>query len=243
LRIKIIFESPKNIVLQVGFNSIIQWFIYSNIKDSWLHDIGFKYEKRQFKLFSFSSFLEKAQFINEKKLFIFPKIVSFIFSSPVDWIIENLASKSFTTKKISFWQNELYLSEVSVLKPPQITQNEIKIRAITPIEVHSTFQIYKQKKTYYYNPYEKEFSLLIANNAAKKWEAFYKKPPESELKLEPIGFNKEKIVRFGSKNSLIIKGWTGNFKLLADSKMLGFIIDAGLGNRNSQGFGMVEVIQ
>ncbi|MGC8791203.1 MAG: CRISPR-associated endoribonuclease Cas6, partial [Desulfurella sp.] len=100
MRIKIILESPKSIVLQVGFNSIIQWFIYSNIKDLWLHDIGFKYGKRQFKLFCFSSFLEKAQFINEKKLFIFPKIVSFIFSSPVDWIIENLASKSFTTKKI-----------------------------------------------------------------------------------------------------------------------------------------------
>jgi len=243
MRIKIVLESKDSIVLPVGFNEIFQWFIYSSIKDEWLHDIGFTLGKRNFKLFCFSSILTKGKFIKEKGIFIFPPKISFIVSSPVNWILEQLASGSIKKEKIDLWLNRVYLTEISVLKPAKIESDTVLVKALTPIEVHSTFETTSGKKTHYYTPFEDEFSSLINENARKKWSAFYKKEPPSDIKIEPKGFNREKIVRFGTKNRyVIVKGWTGNFKLTGNREFLAFILDAGLGSRNSQGFGMVEIL-
>ena len=43
------------------------------------------------------------------------------------------------------------------------------------------------------------------------------------------------------KNAPVI-GWHGTFKIETDKEKFNKIIDAGLGARNSQGFGMVEVM-
>ncbi len=243
MRIKISLESENSIVLSTGFNEILQWFVYSSIKDEWLHDVGFEFNKRSFKLFTFSSILQKGRYLKEKNLFVFPRRISFIVASPVDWILQKLASGSVQRDNINMWNNDVYLTEISVLKPNKIESNTILVRALTPIEVHSTFETQKGKKTHYYTPFESEFSSLINENAKKKWSAFFKKKPPSDIKIEPKGFNKEKIVRFGTNERyVIVKGWMGNFTLEGEPDFLKFILDAGIGSRNSQGFGLVEVI-
>ena len=243
LRIKITLESRDKITLPVGFNEILQWFIYSSIRDEWLHDIGFEFNKRSFKLFTFSSILQRGRYLKEKNLFVFPRRISFIVASPVDWILQKLASGSIQKDKINMWYNDVYLTEISVLKPNKVESNTILVRALTPIEVHSTFETQNGKKTHYYTPFESEFSSLINENARKKWKAFFKSEPPSDIKIEPKGFNKEKIVRFGTdERYVIVKGWTGNFKLQGEPDFLKFILDAGIGSRNPQGFGLVEVM-
>ena len=243
LRIKITLEGREKIVLPLGFNEILQWFVYSSIKDEWLHSVGFEFNKRSFKLFTFSSILQKGRYLKEKSLFIFPRRISFIVASPVDWILEKLASGSIQRDNIDMWHNNVYLTEISVLKPHKVESNTILVRALTPIEVHSTFETLNGKKTHYYTPFESEFSSLINQNAKKKWSAFFKKEPPSEIKIEPKGFNKEKIVRFGTNERyVIVKGWMGNFSLYGEPELLKFILDAGIGSRNSQGFGLTEVM-
>ena len=244
MRIKINLESRNNIVLPAGFNEILQWFVYSSIKDEWLHSVGFEFNKRSFKLFAFSSILQKGRYLREKSLFIFPRKISFLVASPVDWILEKLATGSIQKDNINMWHNDVYLTEISVLKSPNIESDTVLVKALTPIEVHSTFETQSGKKTHYYTPFENEFSSLINENAKKKWSAFFKKEPPSYVKIEPKGFNKEKIVRFGTKNRyVIVKGWTGNFKLQGNPEFLKFILDAGIGSRNSQGFGLAEIVE
>lgn len=244
MRIKITLQSREKVVLPTGFNEILQWFIYSSIKDEWLHDVGFEFNKRNFKLFTFSSILQKGKYLKDKNLFVFPKRISFIVASPIDWILEKLVSGSIQRDEVNMWRNNVYLTEISVLRPAKVSSDTISVKAFTPIEVHSTFETENGKKTHYYTPFEKEFSLLINQNAKKKWKAFFKSEPPSDIKIEPKGFNKEKIVRFGANERyVIVKGWMGNFKLTGNREFLEFILDAGLGSRNSQGFGMVEVIK
>jgi len=38
-----------------------------------------------------------------------------------------------------------------------------------------------------------------------------------------------------------IKGWVGRYKLSGETEFLQFALEAGLGGRNPQGFGMIEV--
>jgi len=53
----------------------------------------------------------------------------------------------------------------------------------------------------------------------------------------------EKIIYFGTgPNKIIIKAWQGHFLLEGSPELIQFGLDAGLGNRNAQGFGMVELV-
>ncbi len=244
MKIKFSFESEKLIVLPVGFKEILQWFIYSSIKDEWLHDTGFTQGKRSFKLFCFSEILEKGKYLKDKKRFIFPHIISFVVSSPVDWILEKLATGSLLNTNINLGGNNVVLHEISIVNSLIDYENNVTVKALSPIEVHSTFEIRKRKKTYYYSAFDPEFARLVNENMQKKWEAFYKKKCPFELSIKPLKNNKEKIVRFGaSSRYVIVKGWNGFFGLKGEQKLLKFALDAGLGSRNPQGFGMVEVVR
>lgn len=162
MRIKVELTGEKSIILPVGFNSIIQAVIYSFFsKESakWLHEKGFKYENRSFKLFTFSPFLERGLFNKERKTFKFPRNLSFLFSSPVDWIIEEFAINFIKQSNLEFNGQKVFISSVNVLKYPEINGNSITINAITPIETHSTFKKEDGKSfTHYYSPYEAGFS-------------------------------------------------------------------------------------
>ncbi len=243
MKIKITLIGESNIILPKGFNEIIQWFIYSSIKDEWLHDVGFLHGKRAFKLFCFSEILEKGHFNQKKKVFVFPNTISFIVSSPVDWILEKMAGGVFNNSLVNFGNNRLSLKEIAVLKSGKIDSSRIKVKTLSPIEVHTTFEVNGKKKTYYYNPKESDFSKLINENAKKKWTALYGKNCPYEMKIKPKDKIKKRVVQFGQKNSyVIVNGYVGIFELVGRPEFLQFIIDAGLGSRNSQGFGMVEVI-
>jgi len=165
MRIKVELTSDRRVTMPVGFNSIIQAVIYSFFNEEsgkWLHEKGFKYEKRSFKLFTFSSFLEKGFYDKEKKTFKFPNNISFLFSSPVDWIIEEFAVNFIKQSYLTFNGQKAFISSVNVLKNPDIDKGSITINAISPIETHSTFKKEDGKNfTHYYTPYEAGLDVVL----------------------------------------------------------------------------------
>ncbi|MCB4205480.1 CRISPR-associated endoribonuclease Cas6 [Deferribacterales bacterium Es71-Z0220] len=244
MRIKLVFSCEKNIILPIGFNEAIQGLIYRLINDKWLHNEGFVFDKYKFKMFVFSEILEKGHFNKEANYFVFPPKISIIVSSPVDWILQDLAKNALFSKVLNLHKNKIILKEVAVLPKRQFTGNCVIVKTLSPIEVHTTFMKNGIKKTHYYSAYDNEFSILINENLNKKWSSLYKKNCPYELQIIPIGKNKEKIVRFGMNGkSIIIKGWVGFLKLQSQNEFIRFAIDAGLGSRNSQGFGMVEFVR
>lgn len=252
MRIKLEFVSDKLIVLRSGYNSLLQGLIYDlldYVDAVKLHDEGFRFEKRQFRLFTFSEILEKGTFDRKSHVISFGKKLSFILSSPVDWILRQVAVNSFREDTFRLGQNTLKLNSVSVLnnfKEGSFDSKRIIIRALTPIEVHSTFlSENNSKKTYYYSPFEKEFSFLINQNARKKWSAYFKTDCQYDIEISPLFKDKsfERIRYFiKDQKKTIIKGWKGNYLVNGEPEFLKFVLDAGLGSRNSQGFGFVEVI-
>ena len=246
MRLKIELVSDNNVVLRVGFNSNIQALIYNlldKVDGNWLHEEVYRFEKRSFKLFNFSSILEKGKYIRDEKLFVFPNLISFYLSSPLEWILEQVAKNSFKSEELRLGNNALRISSINIMKPVDIKRDTIKIHAITPIEVHSTIQKEDGKKfTYYYNPYEEEFEELINSNLNKKWVSLYKRECNYNLKIKPLfsGGENERVIYFGSGNTrTIIKGWKGTFELKGEPGFLKFAFDTGLSSRNSQGFGMI----
>jgi len=249
MRIKIQLKSDENIYLPVNYNHHIQAFIYNYLGNdaNWLHNKGYSYEKRKFKLFCFSSILQKGRIIKSRRIFKFPKRISIIVTSPKQWILQDFSSNLISKEKVELWRNILNIEAISVFKKESFEKNNIKVKALSPIEVHSTFasQLGK-RKTYYYSPFENEFSLLINKNMKKKWYANYNQECEYNISITPLFKDREKetIINYGpEEEQFVVKGWKGRYRLSGDPKILQFALDAGLGSKNSQGFGCIEHIK
>jgi CRISPR-associated endoribonuclease Cas6 len=248
MRLKVELVSSETVILPTGYNAILQGVIYNfldRLDATWLHDRGFTFEKRSFKLFTFSEILERAEFDPQNKSFTFPRQISFILASPVDWILEQLALNLVKAPEVRLGHQSLAISAITVIVSEKITENSIRVRAITPIENHSTFSKPDGKKvTHYYSPFETEFSNLTNQNLRKKWTALFQRECPYHMTIQPLftGSRNERIVYFGTgEHRTITKGWKGNFMLQGDPEFLQFSLDAGLGSRNSQGFGLVGV--
>jgi CRISPR-associated endoribonuclease Cas6 len=59
--------------------------------------------------------------------------------------------------------------------------------------------------------------------------------------IKPLRVNKRNEVIAIFKGT-VIKGWTGIYELQLPEPYFSLAYDAGLGSKNSQGFGMVEVV-
>jgi len=249
MRIKVTYEvlEGNRVILPAHYNYHIHGLIYrtfSNELASKLHNEGFVLDKRKFKLFTFSRILEKGNLMKNGKdaKLIFGREISFFFSSPVENIVADLGEMSFKRREFSLCGQRIYLSKLEVITPPRL-EDRILIKALSPITVYSTFKrVDNEKVLYYYKPYEEGFQKLIEENAKKKYRALYKREPEGlSLSIKPYKFSIEKnrcIVFF--KNTPI-EGWTGIYELSGSPELIAITYNAGLGSKNSEGFGMWEI--
>ncbi len=246
MKLKISLISDRAVVLPKEFNYITQALIYNlldKLPSQWLHEGGFKIDKRSFKLFTFSSITEKGKYHKKKEKFTFPQAVSFYISSPVGWILEQIAKNTVFSEKIMLGKNLMGISSVEIIEDDDIKANRIRVNALTPIETHSTLMKGDgSKKTYYYSPSESEYSELINENLRKKWVACYNESCPHNIKIEPVQLKycRERIRSF---KGTVIKGWTGHFWLESDLEFLQFALSAGLGSRSSGGFGFIELVE
>lgn len=245
MRIRITLENSvnKNIVLPVHYNYLLQSFIYSNIDEklaSFLHDKGFIYEKRSFKMFVFSRISSNQFRLTENKGYLYlGSNIYFYLSSPLDQFISQFAEHLFKKHTFNLGENSLVLRDIFVLPEPEFKENA-KIKMLSPVTVYSTFYKEEKRKTYYYSPFEKEFALLLKENLVKKYISFYKHPINFDFEIKPCSVNKnlEKIIFY---KGTVIKGWLGNYSLKSTPEIIKFSYHTGLGAKNSQGFGMFEI--
>src|SRR4030042_5331244 len=115
MRIKSQLIANANGMLPTGFGEYLQALVYAHLNSDsgeWLHDDGFRYEKRSFKLFCFSSILEKGKFDKRAQSFELPPIISFLVSSPVAWILEQLAGNLIKSESVRLGPKKPALSWV-----------------------------------------------------------------------------------------------------------------------------------
>ena len=237
--IKITLIGDKNIVLPKSYNHILQAFFYKNmdpVLSKFLHDIGFLYGKRRFKLFTFSKVIGRIANKNRKKgLIFFEPEITLYFSSPLIDIISSSVKTFLRRESLLLGKNKVSLSSIELVKPE--VDEEITVRCLSPITVYRTPE--GEKRFRYLNPWQEEFYELVRNNLLKKFEIVYGKSYEGDLEVEPVKVtesHRKKVVYRGT----LIEAWEGYYRLRGSREMIRLALEAGLGARNSQGFGMVE---
>ena len=249
MKIKLSLISDKKIILARGYNELVQAFIYRHLdraESQWLHDTGFTHEKRKYKLFTFSDIVPHGKYNKETRGFTYPERISLYVSSPVHWILEQFARNNITSESVMLGKNDLHVESVEIMSNEYVERSPVKVRTLSPIEVHTTFEKEDgKKKTHYYTPFEEDFNELINDNLKRKWRALNDSQLEHDITIKPLfnGNKYERIRFFGTgENNTVIKAWHGYFQLDGTPEVISFALDAGLGSRNSQGFGMVEVV-
>jgi len=234
MKIRLTFLSEKPISISVAYNYDVQSMIYDLIRKRYpeLHDKGFIYEKRHFKLFSFSRLFSK-KFEVHNKIINFQSPIHLFFSSPITELVEVLVNSALQRPTVQIGKNELVLTEVSTIYE-KISDTSINVKTFSPITVYSTLS---NGQTHYYSPSEPNFAFFIKSNLLKKANILNLKS-ENGFSIEPINFDENNSIVTFYKN-FMVKGWNGKFRLTGDKNLLDLALSAGLGAKNSQGFGLI----
>ena len=226
--------------LPVNYNHILQAIIYRALNimpeyAAFFHDNGFEREQRQYKMFQFSQLTGKYRIENRR--ITFHSEVSFEVRSPEPLLIRLLAE--------DMWKNgvvfgEKHYSDVRIgLSDFTVEETGLLIRMKSPMTVYSTDG--DSGKTYYFSPDQMAFYEMVQDNFFRKYQAYYGIAPESQIWMEPCGEKTPKKLVTRYKEGYVT-AWYGTYRLAGERKYLDFLYQAGIGAKNSQGFGMFEIL-
>lgn len=244
IHIKIILNTGNNgIEIPIHYNHIVQGAIYHSIDQelaAFLHNQGFMIDNRNFKMFTFSRLYGRFNINRVRKTITFTGAVRLIVSSPLDEFCNSIVNTLLVKGNMRFAQHYLEVQEVKVFQQ-EVTGDEVVVRALSPVTVYSTMlRPDGRKYTCYFQPGEPDHEKLLAENLSKKHRIVRNHTiPAKDIKIKAFGEQKLAIVKY---KDFVVKGYTGKLRLKGEKALLQTAVDSGLGSKNSQGFGCVEVI-
>ena len=236
--------SPKaELVLPFHYTEWLQAAIYHSMGNSVaqvVHDVGFPVENRSLKLFAFSRLLGKYRANRETLTFHLP--LTLVIASPLKMMIQEFTNSIISRSEFRLGPELLSLSKIS-MDSTELKSARIRVHTLSPLSTHSTLTKGDGSSyTVYYHPREREFSQYVTQNLLRKYRAIYGEPWLSQsapdIHIQPRHDPKMNIVYY---KDTVIKGYSGTFDISGPVELLQTGWDAGFGDRNSQGFGLVDV--
>lgn len=113
----------------------------------------------------------------------------------------------------------------------------IRIRMQTPMILHRT-DLHGQPQ--FLSPFDPDFSEYATANYTRKWKSLNRDLLPGKIHLSPLQITEKHrcITRY---KQATLCGWYGNYMLSAPPQAIRFLLDTGMGERNSQGFGFFTI--
>jgi len=253
MRIVIKLSSNDNnpVIIPIHYNHLIQSAIYATLDKTlaeFLHNTGYESGGRRFKLFTFSRLAGNYRFNPSTAEMTYIPPINLVVSSPFKEFCQSLVNGLLARNYVRIGSSAFVVQEVKVDRPLVVTEKtnphietEIRVKTLSPIVVYSTLlRPEGSKYTCYFQPGESDFSRLINENLFKKYKAIFgDTPPEGKVKIKPLQQSKLQIIRY---KNFMIKGYSALLSMNGPASLLQVAVDAGLGAKNSMGFGLLEII-
>lgn len=232
----------------MNYQHLLQAFVYSVLPQqeaSYLHDQGYQYNNRTYKLFCFSRIrAKKTIYENRTKKIAFYEQITISISSILPELIEKTTNNLLLAEELHLNGERLKLDTIQFDKN-EVSTSILKLNALSPITAYSTYEKRDGSKiTHYFSPHDQVFEHLIQENFARKYEAYTGKSLDNEkelLSIRPLRVTAADKVVTKYKN-IWITGWTGIYEMKAKPEYLSFLLNTGIGSRNSSGFGFIVPI-
>lgn len=233
----------------------------SNDYAQWLHNHGYlSLNKKPMKLFVFSKLLIPNRKIENNKITIFDFCDCTLFvSSPLSKdFIQHFVVGLFQQQEIEigsqYTVGRFVIHQVETLADPLIS-SENKFTCLSPIVVSSKHLHKGKEKIYYIRPDDPQLNEAIRNNLVQKFQTIYQKLPEKSQLIFTLDKNyiqrkggyqnisKLITIKEGNKNEQTqIKSFLAPFTLEGSIELIQIAYDCGIGEKNSLGFGMIELV-
>jgi len=252
LRIKIECPIRKAVTLPINYNYYLTGVIYNFLRQSdqnyasFLHQEGYRNQQKRFKLFTFSQLQARRRQIKGDQI-CFQSTVSWYISSPKDEFLTHLAGSLLAQQQIQLGNQELEVSSVSAVKDPDYSSS-MKFKCLAPLTMSTKREWQGKNSTYYCLPQDEEISALIQQNLERKYQAIHQLPlTEAKLKVtfdaDYIQRRQGKVTRLVQFKDQSIRGIMCPFQAEGSVELIELGYQTGFGDKNSFGFGMVEVIE
>lgn len=228
--------------LPIHYNRLLQASIYASLDQvtaAFFHDHGFLHGSRSFKMFTFSRLLGPYEVSAQERAIRFTGPLRLVVSSPSDDFCGSLATCLLARGSILLGQQQVGVEKLEVLSPA-VTGERAVVRTLSPIVVYSTLsKANGTKYTCYFQPGEPEFEEQLSSNLRKKYEIVRGRPaPDARVHARPLRQPRMNIIKY---LGTVIKGYSCTLQLEGPPDLLQLGLDAGLGAKNSQGFGCIEL--
>ncbi len=210
----------------------------------WLHENGFPLGAKKFKLFTFSR-LHVPEFRIEGAYMR-------ILSNTVEWQISFLPERSTQEFIKGVFQDQTFelgvreanmrfhVREISVLPSPQFTDT-MEFYTLSPLCISLKRE---DGGVDYLSPDQPRTASLIRNNLLNKYAAFMGKeyPADFPFVFDVLSKPKSALItiKSGTAEQTRVRGFMCRFRITAPIELMKIMYEAGIGEKGSMGFGMVQ---
>jgi len=161
----------------------------------------------------------------------------FYFSTPIAEIAEAFIGGLLAEPEVELWNEKFYVETVKALPEP-VSFTGKTYSTLSPIAVTTLKPQLGKLKHYDLSPSEEEFYTNLKENLKEKYVLLYGKKPPDGFEIEILN---AKPKRFEVKPGIYQRAWHLVFKAYGDDELIKVGYQAGFGEKNSLGFGMVKV--
>ncbi len=243
MRLRVQFTAEGPVLLPWNYPELLmglfyRWMRAGNYRLSrLLHDEGLRAQGHQYKPYTFSWLRGQYGQAEPTGIQLSPPLIWYV-SSPIRNLMEALTQGIWRQPQVHL--GRVPLTVVSVEVVPTITplRQPIRIVTLSPI-VASTVQADAagNREKIFLGPEDPQFSRVIRENLYRKARALQVEVPEAEVLFLPVQV-RSRLVRL---HQAIIRAWEGEFLFEGPTKLFQVGYQAGFGERNGQGFGMVQI--
>lgn len=238
MRLKISLASSKNnLLIPFNYNHILSAIIYRKIADL---DLAAKLHfSKDFKFFTFSQLYFSNWKRTKNGIISKDGKLYFYISSPNEQLIKSLVEGHLENTEVDFKGEKLLVEQIELLKKPEF-KSKMKFKTMSPISASIKREIDGKLKIWDLGPGDERFYESVQKNLVKKYTSFYGDyDGDTWIRLRP-DMKTAKRRRIEIKGDFH-RGYMMKFEMEADVPLMEFAYDCGLGERNSMGFGMVEM--
>ena len=250
MRIQILADVGDGISLPINYNYPLAGVIYRFLAESdpeyasFLHEEGYAAAEKRFKLFTFSQLLAERRRITGATIH-FGSTLTWYVSSPVERFLSHFADTLLTEGRLSIGQHQLRVRDVTVPRIPRF-RSEMRFRCLSPIVMSTTRERDGKQAMHYSLPDDPAFSELIRQNLIRKHEAIHGCAPHDDVLTfcfdnAYIRKRQGRVTRLVDYKGIKIRGVLCPFNVSGSVALIQTGYECGFGDKNSAGFGMVEV--
>ena len=260
LRLSLKVDSRENI-LPLNYQYPVSAWIYQRIARAnpefanWIHNTGYRFNSKNFKLFTFSNFHVPRRNVQGDRLHILSPQVYLNLSFYVEKAVESFIIGLFQNQEFEIGDRiskaRFQVTRIESLPEPSFI-SPMEFQCLSPICVSRSTIRKGKKMPEYLAPTHTEYERIFFDNLVFKYIALRRElesrdefvhTEEGDFRFELLSEPRSRLItiKTGQPDQTRVRGYFYTFRIFAPPELMRIGYYAGFGEKNSLGFGYVEV--